>query len=90
MSISPQANDEDFDEQALEEPVPPTMVEDDKDPEFSFANEKAYGQYHVEIDEEITGLRLKKFDPVLVKALQRGIGLHFEGRAPKGVWDKTK
>ena len=71
--------DEGFDETEITEGVPPpVMVEDEFDPEFSFAGVKALS------DPECTELidklaESKKIKPWIVEALRRGIGMHHEG-----------
>ncbi|CAD7960043.1 unnamed protein product [Amoebophrya sp. A120] len=78
------ANDEDFDETTLEEPVKLPNVEDELDREFSFHSEKAYGQWKDSIDEEFKMLRLnKRMDRMLIAALERGIGMHNESMPTK-------
>ncbi|CAD7968229.1 unnamed protein product [Amoebophrya sp. A25] len=79
------ANDEDFDETTLEEPIQLPNVEDEVDKEFTFHSERAKGQYAAEIEEDLKQIRFmaKKLDPVLIKALERGIGMHWEAAPTK-------
>ena len=71
--------DEDFDEAEISESVPlPVMVEDEFDPEFSFAGVKAMSdpECHELIDKLA---ETKKIKPWIIEALRRGIGMHHEG-----------
>ena len=57
-----------------------TPVEDELDHRFSFHGVRAYGNWQTEIDEAITQARVKrKIDPLMIDALERGVGMHYEG-----------
>ena len=71
--------DEDFDEAEITEGIPlPVMVEDEFDPEFSFAGVKAMSdpECHELIDKLSENKRIK---PWIIEGLRRGIGMHHEG-----------
>ena len=71
--------DEDFDETEIAEGIPlPVMVEDEFDPEFSFAGVRAISdpECHELIDKLAES---KKIKPWIIEGLKRGIGMHHEG-----------
>ena len=71
--------DEDFDEAEITEGIPaPVMVEEEFDPEFSFAGVKAMSdpECHELIEKLAESKRIK---PWIIEGLRRGIGMHHEG-----------
>lgn len=72
--------DEDFDESEISQGIPPpVMVEDEFDPEYSFAGVKALSdpECHELIDK--LGESSRKIKPWIIEGLRRGIGMHHEG-----------
>eukprot|EP00746_Dinoflagellata_sp_MGD_P125685 gnl/MRDRNA2_/MRDRNA2_60514_c0_seq1.p1 gnl/MRDRNA2_/MRDRNA2_60514_c0~~gnl/MRDRNA2_/MRDRNA2_60514_c0_seq1.p1 ORF type:complete len:1869 (+),score=477.09 gnl/MRDRNA2_/MRDRNA2_60514_c0_seq1:406-5607(+) len=70
---------EEFDDDKEDEPIPPTDIAEDIDPEFTFHSPKALGQWQEDIEEMFKELHFQKTPKYLVDALRRGIGMHHEG-----------